>query len=224
MNVSTDAFLREQLCALMDGELAPDEARFLLKRLEHDQELRAVYERWQLASTCIKRQRHRPMPNGFAERVGQALNQQTQQPAQRRWLLPAASAAAIALVAVVTMPMLSTDNSQSASAIVAQSKTPAPTSAAAVTNPASLSFNQQNVSVVVAETPLSQTNALPSIDAPAKPWPRARMPTNPAIDQRSLEGYLVRHNELMIDDGLGGFVPYVDVLTQETQTVNAGER
>ena len=34
-----DLHQRQQLSALVDGELAPDQARFLLRRLQHDAEL-----------------------------------------------------------------------------------------------------------------------------------------------------------------------------------------
>ena len=42
-------------------------------------------------------------------------------------------------------------------------------------------------------------------------WPRSELvagSSDPAI-----EAYLVRHNQMMANDGLGGFVPYVDVVS-----------
>ena len=42
----------------------------------------------------------------------------------------------------------------------------------------------------------------------ARPWPRSPL----AQDDRAMEAYLVRHNALMAADGLGGFMPYVDVV------------
>ena len=41
-----------------------------------------------------------------------------------------------------------------------------------------------------------------------RPWPRSPL----AQDERAMEAYLVRHNALMASDGLGGFMPYVDVV------------
>jgi hypothetical protein len=41
-----------------------------------------------------------------------------------------------------------------------------------------------------------------------------------------MEAYLVRHNEMVSDGGLGGFVPYVDVVTRERDSAtdpNAGD-
>ena len=38
---------RRQLSAMLDGELSPDQARFMLRRLQHDTALAACWERWQ---------------------------------------------------------------------------------------------------------------------------------------------------------------------------------
>ncbi|HSX65013.1 MAG TPA: RseA family anti-sigma factor, partial [Pseudoxanthomonas sp.] len=43
-----------QLSALMDGALAPDQARFLLRRLQHDEELTGCWERWQLLGDVLR--------------------------------------------------------------------------------------------------------------------------------------------------------------------------
>ena len=63
----------EQLSAYMDGELSEEEARFLLRRLEHDAELRAAWTRMQLASNCLRSQPWRPMDEAFAGRVAASL-------------------------------------------------------------------------------------------------------------------------------------------------------
>ena len=47
---------REQLSALVDGELGADEARFLLRRMEHDPELAGCQERWQLLGDVMRGQ------------------------------------------------------------------------------------------------------------------------------------------------------------------------
>ena len=49
-----DIHNRQQLSALMDGELSPDEARFLLRRLQHDEELGSTWERWQLCGDVLR--------------------------------------------------------------------------------------------------------------------------------------------------------------------------
>lgn len=65
--------LREQLSALMDGELGRDERAFLMRRLEHDAELRAVWTRMHLIRDVMT---HRPggaATLNLAEGVMQAL-------------------------------------------------------------------------------------------------------------------------------------------------------
>ena len=68
-----DAHCRQQLSALIDGELSPDEARFLLRRLGHDRELSACFDRWQLAGDMLRRTPCRAAPEGFADRIAAAV-------------------------------------------------------------------------------------------------------------------------------------------------------
>lgn len=68
-----DLHYQQQLSALMDGDLPPDEARFLLRRLQHDTELSGRWERWQLCGDVLRGQVHAPAPAGFAERVAAAV-------------------------------------------------------------------------------------------------------------------------------------------------------
>lgn len=79
--MSTDKFelhYRLQLSALIDGDLSPDEARFLLRRLQHDGELNACWERWQLCGDVLRGQAPAPAPAGFASRVIAAIAAETQ--------------------------------------------------------------------------------------------------------------------------------------------------
>ena len=76
-----DIHHRQQLSALVDGELAADEARFLLRRLQHDHELAGRWERWQLCGDVLRGKGHAPAPAGFAERVAQAIAAESSAPA-----------------------------------------------------------------------------------------------------------------------------------------------
>jgi len=51
-----------------------------------------------------------------------------------------------------------------------------------------------------------------NVSSEKKAWPRS--PVNANSDP-ALEAYLVRHNQMMAQDGMGGFVPYVDVVAQD---------
>lgn len=64
---------REQLSALVDGELGADEARFLLRRMEHDPELSGCQERWQLMGDVMRGQASLLAPAGFSAAVAAAV-------------------------------------------------------------------------------------------------------------------------------------------------------
>lgn len=97
---------RQQLSALLDGELAPDEARFLLRRLQHDPELIGRWERWQQAGDILRGRVDLPVAVGFAQGVAAAIRAEpTVRPAANgsrrlRWggAALAASAAMVALL------------------------------------------------------------------------------------------------------------------------------
>lgn len=63
----------QQLSALMDGDLPPDQARFLLRRLEHDTELTGRWERWQLCGDVLRGQAQAPAPMGFAGQIAAVI-------------------------------------------------------------------------------------------------------------------------------------------------------
>ncbi|HEU0151738.1 MAG TPA: hypothetical protein VFQ84_00185, partial [Arenimonas sp.] len=70
----------------------------------------------------------------------------------------------------------------------------------------------------LAPAPPAPSSPLPSVrDFPlvrqdgGKPWPRSPV----VAGDRSLQDYLVRHNAMAAGGGVGGFMPYVDVVTQD---------
>jgi negative regulator of sigma E activity len=104
---------RLQLSAMLDGALAPDQARFLLRRLQHDEELAGCWSRWQLAGDFLRGQGSAMVPAGFAQRVAAAVAAESAATARgpSRWTkwgsgaaLAAASVAAIALFVTRQLP------------------------------------------------------------------------------------------------------------------------
>jgi len=98
--------LREQLSALMDGELPKDQMRFLLRGLDADAQLAQSWSRYQLASAVIRRQAaFVPVDAGFADRVMQAVAQRAPGSGygvrMLRWAGGGAIAAAVAVIALV---------------------------------------------------------------------------------------------------------------------------
>jgi anti-sigma factor RsiW len=207
---TNDKTLQEQLCAWMDGELPADEARFLQRRLQNDPALRAQWERWQLASACLRGQPVRTMPAGLCDRVAAAIDAE---PARRpRWPWLAATAAALLVAAL--LPSLSLRDpgpfGLAPDATLAEAPAPAPT-ALEPALPAPVSPVASLPSV--RDFPLAETAA-------PKPWPRSPL----VPDDRAMSDYLVRHNALMAEDGLGGFMPYVDVVAHEQPAPDEADR
>lgn len=110
-----DAHNRQQLSALIDGELSADEARFMLRRLEHDGALAGCHERWQLLGDVLRGQACAPAPLDFAGRVRLAVAEEplpqrvspdaerrseVRRSGWRRWGGGAALAASVAAVAM----------------------------------------------------------------------------------------------------------------------------
>ena len=106
---------RQQLSALVDGELALDQARFLLRRLGHDAELVGRWERWHLVGDVLRGQAVSVVPGGtegVASRVAAAVATDRVAPAARtRWQhgLGVALAASVAAVALFVARPVSVD-------------------------------------------------------------------------------------------------------------------
>ena len=242
MNNSAET-LSEQLSAYMDGELPEAEARFLQRRLEHDAGLRHKWARLQLAANCIKGQAWRPMSETLSEQVHAEIARTTATRLQRpllRWAM-VASVAALALVFAPRLLQNSAPESASlavkANAVVADSFLASPasadlvavrSSAAAAAAPegmisappaaAESDFIQSNpqASAKLSPMPLSAQSPtdFPLIESGDRPsWPRSELIG--AANDPAIQAYLVRHNQMLANDGLGGFVPYVDVVSSD---------
>ncbi len=66
-------FHRERLSAMLDGALSADETRFLLRRMQHDDELADCWERWQFYGDAMRGHAGRALPADFSRRVGRAI-------------------------------------------------------------------------------------------------------------------------------------------------------
>ncbi|MEG3192084.1 sigma-E factor negative regulatory protein, partial [Lysobacter sp. D1-1-M9] len=142
---------RETLSALYDGELQGDAARFALKRLGHDPEWRQTCGRWQLAGDVLRGQAAGLAPSGFAERVAQAVADETADDpdrveaplasvgararSHRNWLPGAALAASVAMVALFVARPLSDTAAPDSPAMSPQVAVTAPASAAEAVSP-----------------------------------------------------------------------------------------
>jgi sigma-E factor negative regulatory protein RseA len=130
-----DLTSREDLSALMDGELAAEPTRFLLRRLDHDPELGATWSRWHLIRACLVSDSARmtapQRDNDFASRVVAAVQMEAApRTRQRHWARYMGGGAIAAGVAVAAL-MLNTPNPRVGAPAPVTQSSPAPSSAAA---------------------------------------------------------------------------------------------
>jgi len=162
---------RQQLSALVDGELAPNEAAFLMRRLQHDQELAGCWERWQLVGAVMRGQGGVRVAEGFGARVMDAVAREPAPLAakpSRRWLhwTGGALAASVALVALLmARPAGPSQDAARATPALAQAQVPqlapaptpiAPTPKAPTTSDTAA---QLASTVAVADVPRRMANA-----------------------------------------------------------------
>lgn len=94
----------EHLSAGIDGELSHDELRFLMRRLDHDGELRRTWVRYHVVRDSLRRQLPPFAEAGFVSRVMLAVEQESAAAAPRhRWLRWSAGGAIAAGVAVAAL-------------------------------------------------------------------------------------------------------------------------
>lgn len=120
---------RQQLSALLDGELPPDEARFLFRRLQHDPELLGCWTRWQQAGDCLRHRVEVPLPGSFALAVAQAVAREPKLVNgghRLRWAGGAALAASAAVLALMLARQAPQANPDAAPAPARIAATPSP--------------------------------------------------------------------------------------------------
>lgn len=176
----TDAKLslqrRQQLSALVDGDLVPDQARFLLRRLGHDAELVGRWQRWHLIGDVLRGQPVATLPGGpgaFAAQVAAAVSREGPRPvaARRpRWQHVAALAASVAVVALfVTRPP--SGDSELAGA--------APDVVAAIEAPAAPPVTAPAASPAISQSPAIEPVREVSVPQFAEATPTPRAATRP---------------------------------------------
>ncbi|HEX7326550.1 MAG TPA: sigma-E factor negative regulatory protein [Rhodanobacteraceae bacterium] len=156
-----DPTSREDLSALMDGELAAEPTRFLLRRLDHDPELSGTWSRWHLIRACLAadpaRMSTSRRDDDFSARVSAAVRADARpQVRQRSWTRYVGGSAIAAGVAVAAL-MFNIPNSQITDSAAANRRGPAASSAAVATALA--------------------TGGAPGANVATPPWLLTRQPT-----------------------------------------------
>ena len=245
MSHTADSNLAEQLSALMDGELPEQQARFLRRRLEHDADLRAAWSRLHLASSCLKGHAVQPLALDCARVRADAnlpgrrgwmrwaavasVAALAVALAPRFVSAPDTDAASTARVASVASSSVASDSVAPAAVPAAPSPAsadlvalrpaadgPAAIVPASASEPSPASLLASNTAPADS-SPLSVNGQSPAdfalVDTGEKAWPRSSLEAVGSDPQ--LEAYLVRHNQMLAEGGLGGFVPYVDVVARD---------
>lgn len=194
--------IKQQLSALVDGELEKDQARFLIKRLQADADLSGCWQRWHVAGECLRGQAVAPLRADFAARIAQAVDAEASPRRQGggsvlKWVGGFAVAASVALAAVIAVdPSAGPAAPQSVAASVAPAPVVAPPAAQVVPSP----YREQDLRV-----PLRLDAQLVS-STDASPYAAAVR-----LDPR-IESYLVRHHEASAGQA-PVFVPYATLVT-----------
>ncbi|MBS0199668.1 MAG: hypothetical protein JSR70_04385 [Proteobacteria bacterium] len=149
---------REQLSALLDGELDGDAARFLQRRLQHDDALVGQLVRWQLAGDVLRANARPVGEDDLANRVRAAIERENTQvavkPKQRRgWMLWGSGLAAAAALgfAALNLPGTTVDPVPTTKAVAAVAKTPDAVAPPATTASVEIPVKHASPVVAVAE-------------------------------------------------------------------------
>ena len=175
--------LKEQISALVDGELDTNERPLLIKQIEANESLKADWERYHLISDALKGQLSNCTDSGFAESVHESIEEEpvVQVPRTRKLLQTSALkyiagigiAASVATVAVL------------------------------IALPDSPIINGNTQQIASTE----------SIAPAAQEWVRVSGTRwdvkQPAVESR-LNSYLVNHNEY--SNGMQGVLPYARIV------------
>lgn len=198
--------IREQLSALMDGELGRDQARFLLRRLAPGDESAQCWERYHLVRQAMRRQ-HAAIPQaGFADavmaRIGGVDQHQRGSGPWLRWGAGGAVAASVAMAALMlTRP--ADDPSLGQAAVAVRGQAAAPAAAAPV------------VSLATAAPASEFRPPLLVPNAPVETAPASFGSVQPIGIDPELQPYLIRQYQINGTNGQSGFAPYVLLGTPE---------
>jgi negative regulator of sigma E activity len=125
--------IREQMSALLDGELPPDEVGLLVRRLERDAALRRSFGHYVLAGESLRAPGGRIASPDFAARVSAAIDQGgvpvTAEPLQtrapQRWRRPAGAVAVAAGAALAAFLLVRTQSPEGPRMVASGPESPA---------------------------------------------------------------------------------------------------
>lgn len=187
---------KEQISALLDGELSAEESGFLLRRLSNDEQARAQFYRFSRISDGL----NRGLPEFCADISGAVMARIADEDVpskEGRWKDTAtrftggvAVAASVALAAVMLLPRITADQDAAGTAVAPVAQlAPAADQAVAI-------------------SPAQRPQVVPASHESSQRWQRL----DPEVQQR-LNAYLVNHSEHSAKQGAA---TYVKIAGQES--------
>ncbi|MCZ6803876.1 MAG: sigma-E factor negative regulatory protein [Proteobacteria bacterium] len=189
-------FNNEQLSVLIDGEQDSDHTN-TLDRLINDPDMKNTWSRYHLIGDCLRGHLPEKISSHVSTQVNNALRDEptilSPQSTKRFNMKPIAGfaiAASVAMVAILGLQRVDEINSFSNTPAIATSEVKT-----TVSQPQSFSFPEPRI--------------LPA--TVKKPDPLD------AIANQRLNNYLMNHNEYRSNSGMNGILPYVRIVTIESQ-------
>jgi anti-sigma factor RsiW len=182
--MTTDIRTPEQMSALADGELGPDETRFLLRRLEGEPALAVQWQRLHLVRASLRGELGPLADAGFASAVAARIEAETRPAAAYGWRRAALGGAIAAGVAALALFS------------IAPPQPAAPGSVPVLADVAAVRTGD-----LARQLPVQRVSD--------RAW--APLPAGAPVDPR-LESYYLRHGGAAAAAPRGGFIPYVYVV------------
>ena len=199
---------RENISALMDGELGKDELRFLLRRLDAEPGLATQWSRYHMIRQSLRKQEVLPLRADFSDVIFARLQEEAVPTRQRlpllRWASGGAIAAAVAVAALMVTQPGGVDDSHPATDLAASGTQRSNSQPLLVNAPAAAAPATATTSDVAVGA-MQPSGGIPAmtVSAASSDWGQAG-----TVDRR-LAPYLIQHYQGTGQLGSSNVVPYV---------------
>jgi len=186
----------EHLSSLMDGEISRDSGAFLARRLASDEVLCATWERYHLIRDCIRQPGSKHVVTGLSIRLDEERLPPLSTWRSNRWLKPVYGLAIAASVALVAIVVTAPQ----------PGTLPGGAGDTALTAPANQPFvSPNNLPLGPVSQPVSFASSRNS-------------------QNRRLNAYLIRHNQMARTAGRQGFVSFVPIVATQASVLSEDPR
>jgi sigma-E factor negative regulatory protein RseA len=203
--------IREQLSALMDGELPRDETQFLLRRVAHERGLATCWSSYHVGRQVLRRQAFGLLDEAFTDAVlarieGETLLDRRHGRGWLQWATGGAIAASVAVAALVLSGPPSDGGAAPGDSLVSR---PTPTA-------------QPSVPVAIRNNDFRPPLVAPTLDVQPASVSTAGFNAQPQPIDPRLQSYLLRHYDAAGNSGQSGLMPYVLLIVPSQQQATSG--